>query len=70
MYEIYGNAERVCIWLGEANQSSHRAIQFIKEDVLKLQDFDTLCDSEHTTKNWRSLLELMQRPWVSCLSNE
>ncbi|KAF2749513.1 HET-domain-containing protein [Sporormia fimetaria CBS 119925] len=65
MSEIYGNAEQVCVWLGQENKSSRRAIRFIKEDVLKLQDFDTLCDSESKSKNWRALLELMQRPWFS-----
>lgn len=42
---IYGNAERVCIWLGEANESSRMALRFIKNEVSHLQSFDTLCDS-------------------------
>lgn len=42
---IYGNAERVCIWLGEANDSSRMALRFIKNEVSHLQSFDTLCDS-------------------------
>jgi hypothetical protein len=65
MHEIYGNAERVCIWLGEANRSSKTAIKFIKDEVLKLDDFDTLCDSKEASRKWRALLELMQRPWFS-----
>ena len=65
MHEIYGNAKRVCIWLGESNESSRMAIKFIKDEVLKLDDFDTLCDSKEASQKWRALLELMQRPWFS-----
>lgn len=62
---IYGNAERVCIWLGEANESSRTALRFIKNEVSHLQSFDTLCDSQDASKKWISLLDLMQRPWFS-----
>lgn len=33
MSKIYGEAKRVCIWLGEGDKSSETAIQFISEDV-------------------------------------
>jgi hypothetical protein len=62
---IYGNAERVCIWLGEENDSSRTALRFIKEELSQLQSFDILCDTENAGKNWLALLELMQRPWFS-----
>ncbi|KAH7063858.1 heterokaryon incompatibility protein-domain-containing protein [Paraphoma chrysanthemicola] len=62
---IYGNAERVCIWLGEANTSSRMALRFIKHEVSHLQSFDTLIDSENASKKWVALLDLMQRPWFS-----
>ncbi|KAF1847634.1 HET-domain-containing protein [Cucurbitaria berberidis CBS 394.84] len=62
---IYGNAERVCIWLGEANDSSRTALRFIKNEVSHLQSFDTLCDSKDASKKWVALLDLMQRPWFS-----
>jgi hypothetical protein len=62
---IYGNASRVCIWLGEATESSRMALSFIKNEVLHLQSFDTLCDSKDASKKWIALLDLMQRPWFS-----
>lgn len=62
---IYGNAERVCIWLGEANESSRMALRFIKHEVSHLQSFDSLCESKDASKKWVALLDLMQRPWFS-----
>lgn len=62
---IYGNASRVCIWLGEATESSRLALSFIKNEVLHLQSFDTLCDSKYTSDKWMALLDLMQRLWFS-----
>lgn len=65
MAEIYGKAKRVLIWLGEPDQSSRVAINFIRDEVLKLQDFDDLCDNERNSPKWKALLDLMQRPWFS-----
>lgn len=65
MDEIYGNAVRVCIWLGEAEESSTIALDFINNEVLKLQNFDDLCERPETSPKWRALLELMQRDWFS-----
>jgi hypothetical protein len=66
MFDIYGNASKVCIWLGEANDSSCLALRFIENEVLHLQDFDRLCEQNDASAKWSALLELMQRPWV-CL---
>jgi hypothetical protein len=41
------------------------ALSFIKNEVLHLQSFDTLCDSKDASKKWIALLDLMQRPWFS-----
>lgn len=65
MSEIYGQASKVCIWLGEGDKSSHTALEFIKREVLQLQNFDELCGSEQATEKWNDLLVLMQRPWFS-----
>jgi hypothetical protein len=51
MDEIYGNAVRVCIWLGEAEESSTIALKFINNEVLKLQNFDDLCDVQKPVPN-------------------
>lgn len=65
MSDIYGKAERVCIWLGDHTKSSRLALGFIKNEVLQLQHFDDLCDKKADTTKWNALLELMQRPWFS-----
>jgi hypothetical protein len=63
MSDIYGKAERVCIWLGVGDESSKTALSFIKREVLQLQNFDDLCKSEQASAKWSALLDLMQRPW-------
>ncbi|KAF2456965.1 heterokaryon incompatibility protein-domain-containing protein, partial [Lineolata rhizophorae] len=65
MSTIYGQAEQVCVWLGAGDRSSNRALKFIKEEVLQLQNFDELCESKEAIKKWSALLDLMQRPWFS-----
>jgi hypothetical protein len=65
MDRIYGNAKRVCIWLGDSSKSSKIAIDFIKDEVMKLQNFDELCDRSEASSKWLALLELMQREWFS-----
>ena len=65
MAEIYGNATRVCIWLGDSTSTSQVALRYIKKEVLQLQNFDDLCESPEASSKWRALLELMQRPWFS-----
>ncbi len=69
MDEIYSNAKRVCVWLGDATNESRTALSFIKEEVLKLQHFDDLCESPSASSKWRALLELMQRPWYVILAS-
>jgi hypothetical protein len=63
MSQIYSYAIRVCIWLGLDDVESNRAIRFIKEEILQLRHFDTLCQDESNSQKWQSLLLLMQRPW-------
>ncbi|KAF2735691.1 HET-domain-containing protein, partial [Polyplosphaeria fusca] len=65
MNEIYDNAEQVCIWLGESDESSRIALHFIKHEVLQLKKFDKLCESKDASRKWHALLELMQREWFS-----
>jgi hypothetical protein len=65
MDKIYGNAYSVCIWLGDANESSKIAIDFIKDEVMKLQNFDQLIESPASSGKWGALLDLMQRDWFS-----
>lgn len=65
MSDIYGRATRVCVWLGERDGSSKLALDFIKKEVLQLQNFDDLCSDEKNSHKWSALLNLMQRPWFS-----
>lgn len=65
MSEIYGRAKRVCVWLGDGDESSQLALRFIRKEVLQLQNFDELCESERASRKWSALLDLMQRPWFS-----
>ena len=65
MSDIYGRADCVCIWLGDGDKASQMALRFIKKEVLQLQNFDELCESEQASEKWGALLDLMQRPWFS-----
>lgn len=62
---VYTGSKEVCVWLGEDDDDSTKAIKFIKEEICQLKNFDRLCiDKQHAPK-WRSLLVLMQRAWFS-----
>ncbi len=63
MSQIYNYAASVCVWLGLDDAQSHKAIQFIQDEILQLQHFDKLCEDEANSQKWQSLLLLMQRPW-------
>ena len=39
------------------------AINFIQNEILRLDQFDTLCTDEKNAEKWQSLLLLMQRDW-------
>ncbi|KAF2704190.1 HET-domain-containing protein, partial [Pleomassaria siparia CBS 279.74] len=64
MDKIYGMADNVCIWLGDADEDSNLAMSFIPK-VLELWDFDTLIENKEMSKNWAALITLMKRPWFS-----
>ncbi|KAI1847418.1 hypothetical protein JX266_006643 [Neoarthrinium moseri] len=62
---IYTKASGVCVWLGEDDDDSNLAIQFVKEDILNFENFDAVCSNKKNADKWRALLMLMQRPWFS-----
>jgi hypothetical protein len=64
MDEIYRNADRVCIWLGDSNDSSQVALRFIKR-IAQLQSIDFLSEGKDAPRKWAALFDLMQRPWFS-----
>jgi hypothetical protein len=63
--KIYAMASKVCIWLGEADDDSKIAIDFIKHSVLKLENLDELFKNQDGVLGWRAMIRLMQRPWFS-----
>jgi hypothetical protein len=65
MAQIYGKATRVCVWLGDGDDKSKLALDFIKKDVLQLWDFDKLCEDTSNAPKWDALISLMNRPWFS-----
>lgn len=64
MARIYSGAKQACIWLGEDTDDSTTAIRFINE-IMKLENFDTISEKKENASKWQSLLLLMQRPWFS-----
>jgi hypothetical protein len=62
---VYTGANEVCVWLGEDDDESTKAIQFVKDEISQLKDFDKLCTDKQHLPKWKALLVLMQRPWFS-----
>lgn len=65
MSETFGRAQRVSIWLGDEDETSRRALAFIKDHLLELQKFDQLCQDPVFDRDWTSLIRFTERPWVS-----
>src|SRR5277367_5893834 len=65
MDRIYKEAERVCIWLGEATGGNQDEIALAHiRDIIKLQGFEDLVDPKFTNQ-WAALASLMKREWFS-----
>ncbi|KAI9648947.1 hypothetical protein NHQ30_001513 [Ciborinia camelliae] len=65
MSDIYSKAKSVCVWLGDHDEDSKEAIKFIKDRVLKLEEFDSLLQDESTGSQWMAMSRLMGRQWFS-----
>ncbi|KAF2183789.1 hypothetical protein K469DRAFT_667475 [Zopfia rhizophila CBS 207.26] len=63
--EIYGSAEGVCVWLGEGDEDSKMALDFVQKEVVQLHDFDKLCNNHDTAPKWNAMFNLMKCPWFS-----
>lgn len=68
MSRIYTRAKEVCIWLGDGDDSSKRAIDFIRDEIMELRNFDALCNDRQYTDKWKALMMLMQRDWFEYVS--
>ncbi|KAK4213362.1 heterokaryon incompatibility protein-domain-containing protein [Rhypophila decipiens] len=65
MSRIYTRSKQVTIWLGEDTDESKLAIDFINNEIMHLNNFDTLCSDKRYSDKWRALMSLMQREWFS-----
>ncbi|KAH7245047.1 hypothetical protein BKA59DRAFT_555096 [Fusarium tricinctum] len=57
--------QRVCVWLGEGDETSRKAIRFIHNDLLDLKKFDQLCRDDKYGDQWIALIQFMEQPWFS-----
>jgi hypothetical protein len=64
MSDIYGMAQMVCVWLGEAKHESADAIQLIRR-LGDLEDFDGLATLEKFASELQALIRLLKRGWFS-----
>lgn len=64
MSDIYGQANNVCIWLGEEARSSDLAFDFIDREVSDIGRFEAIIDETYQ-KQWQALGALMVRPWFN-----
>lgn len=62
--DIYNQATKVRVWLGEERDQSDVALKFIRR-VLNLSHLDQLVQDELTSSGWAAFLDLMKRPWFS-----
>ncbi|KAH6672384.1 heterokaryon incompatibility protein-domain-containing protein [Halenospora varia] len=62
MSPIYRRAEKVCIWLGQ-DEHDGLGIDFIKNEVLKLDSFNDLVQGTVTGDTWRAILDMLQAQW-------
>jgi hypothetical protein len=65
MSRIYTRSSNVCIWLGEDTDEDERAINFIREEITHLKNFDAISSDEKYSEKWHALMMLMQREWFS-----
>jgi hypothetical protein len=66
--EVYGHAERACVWLGggeELHFDPKLAIDFIKEEVSDIWAFDRLCEENGNSNKWAVLIGLIEGAWFS-----
>ncbi|OCK97465.1 HET-domain-containing protein, partial [Cenococcum geophilum 1.58] len=58
MVKIYGQANRVIVWLGEAADNSDQAL----EDI-RVAAEDKFTNSSNNEKSQKAILKLLERPW-------
>lgn len=64
MGNIFSEAEKVIVWLGEEKENSDKAIKFIP-NVLDLDAAPSLATDQKYIEDWDSFFNLLRRPWFS-----
>lgn len=65
MADVYENADRVCVWLGDDENDGELALDFINKKITNLDNFDHIerGRSEKAKKKWEALTALLTRNW-------
>jgi hypothetical protein len=69
MHEIYKNATTTVVWLGEPDENTDMALEFIAEVILHLKhkrDPKDIDEIKHE-REWKAIREYLHRPWFSRL---
>jgi hypothetical protein len=65
MDQIYGNAERVCIWLGESDEKSRKGFQVVDEMTKKVMSIDDLIKNKLIADDWACFMSVLRKDWFS-----
>jgi hypothetical protein len=69
MHEIYGQADNICMWLGEGKESTRETFEFLRE-ILDVSSLDVLVsDPIPNARRWALVVDLMKnrlfsRRWI------
>jgi hypothetical protein len=64
MADIYNRAFNVNVWLGTANQTSDKAMDFIRE-LVQFEQLQAMLHREESLGSWLALIDLMCSRWFS-----
>jgi hypothetical protein len=62
--DIFQYASRVCVWLGQEDESSRTAMQFIGK-LGQVSDLDSIVRDSSFDEEWRAVVRLICLPWFS-----
>lgn len=65
MDRVYGGAKQVAIWIGDGDDESKLAFEFMRTKILPIWGFDAVCEDKTQTDSWAAFLKVMSRPWFS-----
>ena len=65
MDRVYGGASQVAIWIGDGDDESKLAFDFMRTKILPIWGFDAVCEDKTQTDSWAAFLKVMSRAWFS-----